>query len=290
MFTIKRAVELTGIAAGTLRAWEQRYGIGTPARTESGYRVYDQRAIDEILAMQKLVESGWTHHEAAKEVLRPRAPRDAAIFQANTAAFPELSSEFLEAARALDVERLGAALDRAFSSGSYEFVIDSWLIPTLRLLGDEWTAGRMDIASEHFASNAIMRRLSSAFESSAVGQTNTKVLVGTPAGSFHEIGALALAVALRRRGVGVVYLGINIPAEAWVTAVNQHKATGAVISAVMKVDVIPAQKIVDELNRSCKGVKIVVGGANARSIHNATLVSDGGIGDAAKTISDSLKK
>jgi methanogenic corrinoid protein MtbC1 len=295
MFTIKHAVEITGLAAGTLRAWEQRYGIGRTERTESGYRVYDQRAIDEIMGMQKLVDQGWTHHEAAKAILSGAVVpvEETATFQESSMHVEtdsELSSAFLSAARVLDEEKLGALLDIAFSRGSFESVIDAWLVPTLRLLGEEWVAGRMDIASEHFASSAIMRRLGTAFEGSAVSASPKKVLVGNPAGSFHEIGTLALAVALRRRGVGVIYLGNNVPAEAWVEAVNGHGAVGAIVSVMTDSDISPTQEIVNEIKARCKGVSIVVGGPCSEDVVGATLVAQGSITNSARTIADIFKK
>ena len=41
MFTIKRAAELTGLPVATLRAWERRYGVVAPIRSEGGYRLYE---------------------------------------------------------------------------------------------------------------------------------------------------------------------------------------------------------------------------------------------------------
>jgi DICT domain-containing protein len=43
---IKDVAERTGLAAGTIRMWEQRYGIPTPERAASGYRVYRQDDVD----------------------------------------------------------------------------------------------------------------------------------------------------------------------------------------------------------------------------------------------------
>jgi len=37
---IKEVAERTGLAAGTIRMWEQRYGVPVPSRTDSGYRLY----------------------------------------------------------------------------------------------------------------------------------------------------------------------------------------------------------------------------------------------------------
>jgi DICT domain-containing protein len=43
---IKDVAERTGLAAGTIRMWEQRYGVPTPERAASGYRVYRQEDVD----------------------------------------------------------------------------------------------------------------------------------------------------------------------------------------------------------------------------------------------------
>jgi DICT domain-containing protein len=47
---IKDVAELTGVAAGTIRMWEQRYGFPEPARTASGYRVYTEA---DVLAIRR---------------------------------------------------------------------------------------------------------------------------------------------------------------------------------------------------------------------------------------------
>lgn len=43
---IKDVAERTGLAAGTIRMWEQRYGFPDPQRTPSGYRVYSEHDVD----------------------------------------------------------------------------------------------------------------------------------------------------------------------------------------------------------------------------------------------------
>ena len=45
---IKDLAEQTGVAAGTIRMWEQRYGFPEPARTAAGYRVYDVPDVDRL--------------------------------------------------------------------------------------------------------------------------------------------------------------------------------------------------------------------------------------------------
>ncbi|HEX5922974.1 MAG TPA: DICT sensory domain-containing protein, partial [Baekduia sp.] len=49
---IKDVAERTGIAAGTIRMWEQRYGFPAPERTSSGYRRYTE---DDVDALRKVL-------------------------------------------------------------------------------------------------------------------------------------------------------------------------------------------------------------------------------------------
>jgi hypothetical protein len=49
---IKDLAEQTGLAAGTIRMWEQRYGFPEPARTAAGYRVYTEQ---DVIALRRVV-------------------------------------------------------------------------------------------------------------------------------------------------------------------------------------------------------------------------------------------
>src|SRR3712207_4474529 len=54
---IKDVAERTGIAAGTIRMWEQRYGFPEPERTPSGYRRYsdgDVEALRRVASFRRL--------------------------------------------------------------------------------------------------------------------------------------------------------------------------------------------------------------------------------------------
>ncbi len=55
---IKEVAERTGIAAATIRMWEQRYGFPEPARTASGYRMYTDEDVDALRRVSALRDSG----------------------------------------------------------------------------------------------------------------------------------------------------------------------------------------------------------------------------------------
>ena len=45
--SIREVAEQTGLAPGTIRMWEQRYGFPSPRRTASGYRRYEPEDVDD---------------------------------------------------------------------------------------------------------------------------------------------------------------------------------------------------------------------------------------------------
>src|SRR6476661_9872987 len=77
MYTIKRAAELTGISVATLRAWERRYSVVSPKRSDGGYRLYGAEDVRALAIMNSLVNEGWSAREAAAETLRRLSTRDA---------------------------------------------------------------------------------------------------------------------------------------------------------------------------------------------------------------------
>lgn len=58
LYPIREVSSLTGINPITLRAWERRYDLIEPVRTEGGHRLYTQAHIDHIKSAIELTEKG----------------------------------------------------------------------------------------------------------------------------------------------------------------------------------------------------------------------------------------
>jgi MerR family transcriptional regulator, light-induced transcriptional regulator len=69
-YRIKRVAHLTGINPATLRAWERRYGLVSPDRTDSGYRLYSDEDVAMLSRLKALVDDGLTIGEAIVRVRR----------------------------------------------------------------------------------------------------------------------------------------------------------------------------------------------------------------------------
>ena len=269
VYTIKQASTRTGLGAPLIRAWERRYGVIAPSRTASGYRLFDEASIRILLAMRALLDAGWTASEAARAIGAGEVAVDEVAVQhpvgpgaapSTTAAHrARMIDRFVASAEATSTVETEAVLDDILASGSFEAVVDDILLPATAALGDSWAAGRLSVAAEHAASAAVARRLAAVYQAAGI-PARASVVVGLPPGSRHELGALAFAAALRRRGVGVLYLGPDVPVDGWVDAVSRARARAAVLGVVTTADREPAAAVVQALREH--GLAIVaVGGA-----------------------------
>jgi DNA-binding transcriptional MerR regulator/methylmalonyl-CoA mutase cobalamin-binding subunit len=298
VYTIKQAALRTGIPVALLRQWERRYDVVRPARTASGYRTSDDAAIDRFRAMRALVDDGWAPSAAAAHV---RSLDDAAVRglarpltvtrPSDGPPGPALTDAFLRAAADLDQAMLEDILDEMFGRGSFERVAEDSLLPTLRAVGAAWAGGRVDVAAEHAASLAVMRRLASAFQ--AAGRPSAghpRVLVGLPPGARHELGAFVVAVAARRAGLGVLYLGADLPVRDWVEAMTQTGAHAAVVGVVSDADVPAAERVADGIAEQLPGRLVVFGGAAAASVPAGPdrMVLPMGLGESVDALRSAL--
>jgi methanogenic corrinoid protein MtbC1 len=157
-------------------------------------------------------------------------------------------------------------LDARFALGTFEHVVDDWLMPTLELVGEAWAEGRLTVAGEHLVSYAVQRRLAAAYEAASGRVDGPTVLVGLPPGSRHELGLLAFAVAARRAGFTTVYVGADLPADEWVGAVAKRRAAGVVMAVPREADVPDARAIVDAITARHPEVVVGLGGRHQTAV------------------------
>lgn len=293
MYTIKQAAARTGVPEASLRAWERRYQVVTPRRSEGGYRLYDEQAIAALTAMRRLVDDGWPPAEAAKAVIaggRPVTPATEVL--ANETPLldnpegRELADGFLRATAAVDVGAIETVLDRAFALSSFEAVTDEWLMPTLRALGEAWARGDVDVAGEHTGSHAVMRRLSQSFSAAASLARGPRLVVGLPAGSHHELGALAFATVARRRGAAVVYVGADLPPDSWVRAVRAFPTRAAVLAVPTERDREAAARTARAIRKAQPDVAVAVGGPHAEGLDADVVTLPASITEAARMVDE----
>ena len=215
--TLLRIGELSrrlGVSEHVLRAWERRYGLPVPVRSEGGFRLYSPADEARVRRMQRHIADGLSTAQAARAALAgdsPMSPRGTAGESSLTG--PAATAEAL--ALALDVfdePAAQAALDRLLSDYTVETVLRDVVLPYLRRLGERWASGEVSVAHEHFASNLLRGRLTNLARGWGNGNGPTAVLACAP-GEQHDLPLLMLGITLSRLGWRIVYLGVDTPLE-----------------------------------------------------------------------------
>ena len=285
MHTVSWVSQQLGLAPGTLRAWEQRYGIVNPTRSEGGYRLYDDNDLDTLQAMADLVAAGMQPAQAADEIRSGRSLVHAGAPAVGAPAGMPDPAALIAASRNYDSRAMENTLDAAFAAAGFEYVVDEWLMAALVPVGQAWADGHLDIAQEHFISAAVMRRLTAAFAAAGHARAGRHVITGLAPGAIHEIATLAFATMLRRAGLRVTYLGPNLPGPSWVQAVRTIHPDAVVIGAPRPEDGPAATEIVLAVREAAPRTAVYVGGPGAapgHSLPGATLA------EAANWLTDEL--
>ncbi len=113
---IKDVAEQTGIAAGTIRMWEQRFGFPCPDRTASGYRRYGPEDVEALRRVQAYRNRGLSVAAAIERARESGGERDRpSIYAAVAATFRDLrphvlrKSTLIALSRAIEHETLAQA-------------------------------------------------------------------------------------------------------------------------------------------------------------------------------------
>jgi DNA-binding transcriptional MerR regulator len=198
----------TGVARELLRAWERRYGLLRPQRTEGGFRLYSHDDVRRVQAMREHLANGISAAQAARLAAggEDAAPRAAAPVDEGGVAALDRALESLDDAAAQ------AAFDELLARHSLDGVLRDFIVPYLREIGARWERGEATVAQEHFASALLRGRLLALARGWDQGRGPRALLACAP-GELHELSLVAFGLALRSRGWRITYLGPDTPLE-----------------------------------------------------------------------------
>ena len=206
-YTVNEVEERTGVPATTLRQWERRYGVPKPERSESGYRLYSDADINDIRSMKAHVDDGVPASRAAQLVARSERPTG------GPRPLHELKGDLVAALVDLDDARADRVIAEAHALYPVEDVVMELFQPAMVEMGALWHDGVINTTTEHFASSYVNGRLRQLMSLSGNNRSGHGVIVACAPHDQHELGALLLAVLLRRSGYQVYFVGANTPVE-----------------------------------------------------------------------------
>jgi len=240
-----------GISPELLRAWERRYGLLQPIRTDGGFRLYTDDDAKRVERMKQALDEGLSAAEAAQLALAQPASSENSLDDAR--------ERLVAAAHAYDEATVHAVLDEALAGFSLETVLGALVLPVLRELGAEWEQGTLEIGQEHFASNLIRERLLALARFWGRGGGPLAVLACAP-GERHDIGLIAFGLVLRSHGWRILFLGADTPLATLTTAVS---TTSPQLVVVASMDSTLLESESTALRRLGRSAPLALSGAGA---------------------------
>lgn len=287
-YSVKAAAIATGVSESRLRTWERRYGIPRPGRSDSGRRQYTEEDLTVIRRMAALVDAGVPASEAAVAV-RTEGP---IVEQEAMPAEHPLALQLVAFCRTYDDASALKTIRSAVDDLGWEAAIDSVLLPALKNIGAGWREDDLVTANEHFATELIRREIACASPTAAdMRAARRSVMLACPEDERHEIGLLSLGLLLKQKGIGVYYIGADVPAADLLSAVRATKVNALVLAATLPSSLASLERTARTFV-SGASVKLYVGGPAFYSELDSTGVPGirlpRRVQDAAKLIVDSL--
>ncbi|MGI8863930.1 MAG: MerR family transcriptional regulator [Solirubrobacteraceae bacterium] len=239
-----------------LRAWETRYGLVTPERTEGGLRLYSQTDERRIRVMQSHIAAGLSASEAA------RLAKLVLGADGDPGPGPSLMDVGLALEHnfsVLDEPGAQATLDHLFSSFRLDAALSEVILPFLHGLGQRWASAQVTVADEHFASNVIGGRLRGLARGWGHG-VGPQAVLACPPGERHELGLLCFGLALRERGWRITYLGAETPPGEIASTVDGLTPAIVILAAVEPQRFLD---IAEDVRTLAARVRVGIGGAGA---------------------------
>ena len=215
VYSISDLEKLTGIKAATLRAWEQRYDIVTPKRTETNIRYYQDDDLRELLNVALLNKNGLRISKIARMREDERAERVAAISSINVSPDTQLDTLTLSTVE-MDEFKFSHIIDTNIQQRGFEETMLQVIYPFLDKLGVLYFTGSITAVQEAFISNLIRRKLIAATDNlpAPERQDGPTFCLYLPEGERQELSLLFINYLLRRRQFPTIYLGGDIsPAD-----------------------------------------------------------------------------
>ncbi|OHX52153.1 MerR family transcriptional regulator [Planococcus salinarum] len=276
MYNIKAAAKILDMPKVTIRSWETRYNAITPARTESGHRLYSDQNLEDLqwLKIQvqengiKISEAVKLLHASRKKFVKPASELPPS--PEGSYPYKKQIEELYNAGAEMDSERFQYLLDLNFSMFHYRTVFFSILAPLMVRIGEEWENGTITVAHEHMLSHLVLQRFTQFFRIFPTSENLPKALAFCPSGEHHQLGLLLFTLFLREHGYSVAYIGPDTPLEGLPELVEKQDFKLVCMSIGHERLLPAAEKYISTLNAVKPDLQFVIGGRGLGHVENKT--------------------
>ncbi len=214
-YNIKAVVQQTQVNVSTLRAWEQRYGVPHPKRSDHGHRLYSQRDIEIITWLRQCTEEGLTISQAVMMLHDLNRKHEVVHTEPQAATrvdfgWPAIQQQLIDALLNADLRQAHLLVNTLITVHPVETLVVQVFEPVMAAVGDRWASGRLCVADERFVSNFVRQRLSALMQNHAPFANGQRLICACAPGEMHELGLMMFALLMEQRGWEIVYLGQGV--------------------------------------------------------------------------------
>ena len=270
--TIKIASHQSGVSEHVIRIWERRYCALSPCRSGTNRRLYSEGEIERLRALGELTALGHRissiaklDKEALEQLLAQARARRDHTFTVDPSPPLQSHSDYVkactEAAVDFDGERLRRLLHRARVQFGQRGTLLSVVTPLIHALGHGWQEGAVRTGAEHLGTAIIREYLLAPVAGSQCGENAPEIVIATPSGEVHELGAMLAASTARDLGWSVTYLGPNLPSEEIAACAKARNAKAVAVSVVYPGGSPGVTQQLSDLRRALPNqVALIIGG------------------------------
>jgi MerR family transcriptional regulator, light-induced transcriptional regulator len=163
----------------------------------------------------------------------------------------------------MDGGRLGRLLETARVFLPIPRLLDEVVLPLMRWIGDSWKAGGLRIAQEHVATGVVRSLLDRITVEAPPPDSAPLVVIATPPGEWHELGALAARVTALGRGCRVLYLGVGVPAAELEAMAGLHRPAAVILGVTFAAADRSTIRTLREIRKRLEGRSLLMIGGPA---------------------------
>jgi len=266
-YRIQSVAEMTGVSAATLRAWERRYGIPSPRRTASAYRLYTDQDVELIKRVRELCDGGIAPSQAAQMVLATQGSREE--FTHLEVDTHELAiQKILAAVEKFDADMLEAAVKHALFLGSATGLFEKVFGPAMAQIGQRWHEGSLSIGQEHLAAEVIGNAMRYVLRLSQPEAPDRTIVLACFADEEHAVPLYGVALRFAEWNFRTVMLGARTPPHAIRHAVAEVHPDLVGLSLTMMPPAYRVRELIDGYSEACGKTPWLVGGAGAEKVRD----------------------
>lgn len=292
-YRIRAVSELVGVSIATLRAWERRYGVPTPARTASAYRLYSDADVQTIRQMNDLVQGGMAPAEASRQVLAEGRASVAPASEEPIDPYAAACDRIVAATVDLSPDAVELEVARALTLGPALTIFERALGPALTRIGDLWHDGTITIAEEHLASQIITNALGDLVRLAQPAEASRRAVLACFADEDHVAALHGVALQFASWGFRVVVVGARTPPSAIGRVVEALAPDVVALSATITPAPARARELIDAYADACRDVVWLVGGQASASLRpwverRGGLVAEGGAAELRRLVDKAI--